>query len=95
MTTGSMLENVKYNLGREYEFYAMVPLGQKTKHKNGPSGGGSGSLHDRERKKDNMLNISTSDRPSDRGRYERSPAAAPRTYDTVGRLQHTQPAVGN
>ena len=26
-----MLENVKYNLGREYEFYAIIPLGQRSK----------------------------------------------------------------
>ena len=26
-----MLENVKYNLGREYEFYTIIPLGQRSK----------------------------------------------------------------
>ena len=26
-----MLENVKYNLGREHEFYAIIPPGQKNK----------------------------------------------------------------
>ena len=26
-----MLENVKYNLGREYKFYATIPLGQRSK----------------------------------------------------------------
>ena len=69
-----MLENVKFNLGREYKFYATTPRvrncnsykkgnsTQKTKHKNGPSGGGSGSLHNMERKRDNLLNISTPNR---------------------------------
>ena len=66
-----MLENVKYNLGREYEFYATIPMQRKavvaiknkqhkkTKHKNNPPVSRSGSLHDSEKKKDNMLNIST------------------------------------
>ena len=103
-----MLKNVQYNLGREYEFYAIILPGQrkghnsykkrnstqKTKHKNGPSGGGSGSLHDRERRKDNMLNISNPNRLSDRGRHERSPGAVPSTYDAAGRFQHTQSTVG-
>ena len=70
-----MPENVKYNLVKEYKFYAIIlPVQrskggtaiaikkgnstQKTKHMNGPSDGGSGTLHDSERKKDNMLNIS-------------------------------------
>ena len=74
-----MPENVKYNLVKEYKFYAIIlPVQrskggtaiaikkgnstQKTKHMNGPSDGGSGTLHDSERKNDNMLNIST---PSD------------------------------
>ena len=26
-----MLENVKYNLGSEYEFYATIPLGHRSK----------------------------------------------------------------
>ena len=26
-----MLENVKYNLGREYEFYVKIPLSQRSK----------------------------------------------------------------
>ena len=26
-----MLENVKYNLGKKYEFYAKIPLGQRSK----------------------------------------------------------------
>ena len=28
-----MLENVKYNLGREYEYYATISLGQRSKGK--------------------------------------------------------------
>ena len=71
-----MLENVKYNLGREYKFYATIPPDQrkqrrgcscykkrnstqKTKHKNNLPGGISGGLPGREKKKNNMLNIST------------------------------------
>ena len=45
------------------------------------------------KKKDNMLNISTPNRPSDRGRCERSPGTTPSTYDIAGRFQHTQPTV--
>ena len=41
-----------------------------------------------------MLNISAPKISSDRGRYERSPGAALRTYDTAGRLECTQPTVG-
>ena len=44
-----------------------------------------------EKEKDYMLNISTPNRPNDR---ERSPRTAPSTYDTAGRLQHTQSTVG-
>ena len=61
-----------------------------TKHKNNPSGSSFGGLHGRENKKDNVLNISTPNRPSDRGRYERCPITAPSTYDTARRLLHTQ-----
>ena len=93
-----MLENVKYNLEREYKFYATIPLRgtafaikrnstQKTQHS-------SRTLLGREKKKDNMLNIFTLNRPSDRGGYERSPGAALDNYDTAGRLQCTQPTVG-
>ena len=39
-----------------------------TKHKNGPSGGGSESLHNRKRKNYNMFKISTPNRPGDGGR---------------------------
>ena len=28
-----MLENVKYNLGREYKFYAIIPPGQRRKER--------------------------------------------------------------
>ena len=58
-----MLEYVKYNLGRksllvkEGTAPAIKKIARKRLNKNGPSGGGSRSLHDRERKKDNMLYI--------------------------------------
>ena len=58
---------------------------QKTKQNNDPSGSDPGSLHDRERKNDNMLNISTPNRSGDEGRYKRSPEAAPSIYDTKKR----------
>ena len=99
-----MLENVKSrkklrilcnnSSGKDYLGYKKRNSTQKTKHKNGLSGGGSGNLHGRERKKNNMLNISTPNRPSNRERYKRSPGATPCTYDTAGRLQCTQLAVG-
>ena len=44
----------------------------------------SGGLNGSEKKKDNMINISPSNRPSDRGRYEKSPGTAPSTYDLLG-----------
>ena len=91
-----MLENNKCNLGREYEFYATIPQSQRSK------GGAavsvkkisSGGLQSREKKKTNMLNISTSNRQSNKGRYKRSPGTAPGTCDTAERLQRTQPTVG-
>ena len=62
---------------RDCSTYKNVNSTQKTKHKNGPLGSSSsGVLHGRERKKDNMLNISTPSIPSDRGIYERSPGTA-------------------
>ena len=45
------------------------------------------------RKKDNILNISTPHRPTDRETYEKSPGATPSTYDIAGRYQCTQPTV--
>ena len=55
----------------------------------------SGGLNGSEKKKDNMINISPSNRPSDRGRYEKSPGTAPSTYYTAGRLQSTQSIMGS
>ena len=77
------MENVKYNLGREYKFYAIILQGQrskggtavaiekinssqKTEHKNNSPGSSSAGLQVRGKKKDNVLNISTPNRPSDR-----------------------------
>ena len=51
---------------------------QMTNHKN-PPGCSFGGLHTRENKKDNMLNISASNRLSDKGEYERFPRTAPST----------------
>ena len=65
-----------------------------TKHKNNPSNSSSRCLHDKEKKNNNMFNISTLYRPSDRRRYKRSHRIAPSTYDTAEKLQHTQPTVG-
>ena len=33
MPTGIMLENVIYNLGREYKFYTIILLGERRKEK--------------------------------------------------------------
>ena len=80
-----MLENVKYNLGREYQFYATIPRNQrskgspncnkkeiayekKNKYKNNPPDGKSKGLPGREKEEDNMLNTSTPNKPSKRGR---------------------------
>ena len=41
-----------------------------------------------------MFYISTSNRPGDRGRYERTPGAAPSTYGSAGRFQYTQSTMG-
>ena len=41
-----------------------------------------------------MLNISTPNRQSDRGGYERSHGAAPSTFDTAWRLHCTQSTMG-
>ena len=86
-----MLVNDKYNLGREYEFYATIlqrskggaaiaikkiNSTQKTKHKNNLPGSSSGGLHGRKNKKDN---ISSLNKLSNRGRYERSPKTEPST----------------
>ena len=105
-----MLENVKYNLGREYEFYATILQGQRSKGKTAVAIKKK-IAHNRlnirttlqavalevymsGEKKDNMLDISTPNRPSDRGRYERSSGTVSSIYDTAGRLQRTQPTVG-
>ena len=61
------------------------------KYKSNPPGSSSGDLHGRENKQDYILNISTPNRHTDRGRYEKSPGTAPSTYDTAERLQ---PIVG-
>ena len=63
---------------------------QKTKHKNNSPVGSSGGLSGWEKKNNNKLNISTPKISSDRGGYEKSPRAAPSTYDTAERLQFTQ-----
>ena len=44
---------------------------------------------DRKGKEDNMFYISTPNKPSDRGRYERTPESPPSTYDPAGWLQNT------
>ena len=49
-------------------------------HKNNSPGSSSGGLHDREKKKGNILNISTPNISSDRERYERSHRTTPSTY---------------
>ena len=83
-----LLENTNCNLGIEYEFYATTPLGQRskgetavaikkentqeTKYKNHYPGGSSGGLPDRKGKEDSMFYISTTNRPGDRGRNERT-----------------------
>ena len=68
-----MLENFNYNLEREYKFYEKIPLGQRSKRgaavaikkdkrlniRTTLQTGSCGSLLGREKKKDNILNIST------------------------------------
>ena len=64
-----MLENVKYHLGREYEFYATISQGQRSKGgaaviiknsthntKHNPPGSSSRSLNVREKKKKSSPN---------------------------------------
>ena len=67
---------------------------QETKYKNNHPGGSSGGLPDRKGKEDSMFYIFTPNRPGDRGKYERSPGAAPNTYDLAGRFERTQSTMG-
>ena len=46
------------------------------------------------KRKRTVCYISTPNRPGDRGRYERTPGAAPSTYDPAGRFQRTQSTMG-
>ena len=103
-----MLENIKYNLGREYEFYTTIPPSQRSKR-----GATVSIINEMTRKK---LNIRTTLQvvalevymtgkrkrricliylsPIDSGGYERSHGAAPSTYNTSGSLQCRQPTMG-
>ena len=79
-----MLENVKYTLGREFKFYAIIPLGQRSK------GGTTITIKNEiAHKRLNIrithqfvaleVNIYTPNRPSEIRKYERSLKAAPST----------------
>ena len=58
---------------------------QESKYKNNYLGGSSGGLPDRKGKEDSMFNISTPNRPGDRGRYDGTSGAAPSTYEQIRR----------
>ena len=76
--------------GKDYNCNQEKDNTQETKYKNNNPGGSSGGLPDRKRKKDSMFYIFTPNRLGDRGRYERTPGAAPTTYDPAGKLKRTQ-----